>query len=193
MQRVCVFCGSSPGARPEYEAAARALGEALVARGLGLVYGGGNVGLMGVIADSVMEQGGEVIGVIPESLKRKEVAHARLTELRVVDSMHERKAIMSELADGFIAMPGGLGTFEEFLEIVTWAQLGIHRKPCGLLNVCGYYDGLLAFLRHAVAERFLRPQHAGLVLASESIEDLLAQMETFKSPIVEKWMDREGT
>lgn len=193
MRRICVFCGSNHGSRPEYEAGARALGQALVARGLGLVYGGGNVGLMGVIADAVMERGGEVIGVIPESLRRKEVAHANLTHMHIVDSMHERKALMSDLADGFIAMPGGLGTFEEFLEIVTWAQLGIHRKPCGLLNVEGYYDGLLAFLKHAVEERFLRPQHAGLVLASDSVEALLEQMEAFRSPIVEKWMTREGT
>lgn len=193
MQRICVFCGSNVGARPEYRAEAWVLGEAIVRRGLTLVYGGGNIGLMGVLADAVLELGGEVIGVIPDSLMRKEVGHTGITDLRVVESMHERKAIMSDLSDAFIAMPGGLGTFEEFFEIVTWAQLGIHRKPCGLFNVEGYFDKLLEFLNHAVDEEFLKPKHAKLVCASDSIEDLLTQLETFESPVVEKWMNREGT
>lgn len=193
MKRIGVFCGSSSGSRPEYRAETWALGEALVQRGLTLVYGGGNVGLMGVLADAVMEMGGEVIGVIPDALMRKEVGHTGITDLRVVHSMHERKALMSDLADAFIALPGGLGTFEEFFEIVTWAQLGIHQKPCGLLNIQGYYDRLLDLIHHAVDEEFLKPQHAKLVCASDSVEDLFAQLETFKSPIVEKWLDREGT
>lgn len=193
MKRICVFCGSNAGSRPEYRAETWALGEAIVQRGLALVYGGGNVGLMGVLADAVLELGGEVIGVIPDSLMRKEVGHTGITDLRVVDSMHERKAMMSDLADAFIALPGGLGTFEELFEIVTWAQLGIHGKPCGLLNIEGYYDRLLEFINHAVEEEFLKPQHAKLICASDSVADLFTQLETFKSPIVQKWMNREGT
>ncbi len=193
MQRICVFCGSSSGARPEYAAQAEALGEAIVRHGWSLVYGGGKVGLMGIIADAVLACGGEVIGVIPEALMRKEVGHTGLTELRVVHSMHERKAIMADLADAFIAMPGGIGTFEEFFEVTTWAQLGIHSKPCGVLNVKGYFDPMLDLIDHAVAERFLKPQHAGLIRASDSIEDLLTQLEQFRNPHLEKWLDREET
>ncbi len=193
MQRICVFCGSSSGARPEYAAQAEALGEAIVRHGCSLVYGGGKVGLMGIIADAVLACGGEVIGVIPEALMRKEVGHTGLTELRVVHSMHERKAIMADLADAFIAMPGGIGTFEEFFEITTWAQLGIHSKPCGVLNVKGYFDPMLDLINHAVAERFLKPQHAKLISASDSVEDLLTQLENFTSPHLEKWLDREET
>jgi uncharacterized protein (TIGR00730 family) len=193
MRRVCVFAGSNPGARPEYAAAAYELGEALATRGIGVVYGGGNVGLMGVLADAALRRGGSVVGVIPEALLRKEVAHTGLTELRVVASMHERKALMSDLADAFVALPGGLGTFEELFEIVTWSQLGIHAKPCGLLNVRGYYDGLLTFLRHAVAEEFLHPRHAALLLASDSIADLLARLDAWRPPVIEKWLDRNET
>lgn len=193
MRRICVFCGSSPGAQPHYAAAAGELGRALAVQGIELVYGGGNVGLMGILADAALATGGRVIGVIPEALRRKEVAHTGLSELRVVGSMHERKALMNDLADAFIALPGGLGTFEEFFEVLTWAQLGIHAKPCGLLNVRGYYDGLLSFVRHAVDERFLRPQHAGLILASDSVADLLAQIEDFRAPALDKWLDRRET
>lgn len=193
MRRICVFCGSSPGAQPHYAAAASELGRALAVRGLELVYGGGNVGLMGILADATLAAGGRVIGVIPEALRLKEVAHSGLADLRVVGSMHERKAMMNDLADGFIALPGGLGTFEEFFEVLTWAQLGIHAKPCGLLNVRGYYDGLLTFMQHAVAERFLRPEHARLILASDSVADLLAQLEAFRAPALDKWLDRRGT
>jgi hypothetical protein len=192
MRRVCVFCGSSPGARPLYADAARRLAEALAGRRLTLVYGGGNVGLMGILADAVLARGAEVIGVIPESLVAWEVAHTGLSELRVVDSMHTRKALMADLADAFIALPGGLGTLEEFLEIVTWAQLGFHDKPIGLLNTDGYFDPLLKLLEHAVAEQFVRPEHRALVLVAGDAVDLLAAMERRPSrarPV--KWIDRD--
>ncbi len=184
MARICVFCGSDLGARPEFAAAAREMGRELVRRGLGLVYGGGRVGLMGVIADTVLEAGGSVVGVIPEALSAKELAHEGLTELRVVASMHERKALMAELSDAFVAIPGGLGTLEEFCEVLTWAQLGIHAKPCGLLNVEGYYDPLLALFDHAVAERFVRPEHRALVLASDESTLLLDAMATCRAPLL---------
>jgi hypothetical protein len=193
MKRICVFCGSSKGARPVYEEAAIALGQALVRRGLGLVYGGGNVGLMGVIADTVVQSGGEAIGVIPESLAAKELAHEDLPNLIVVSSMHERKATMADYADGFIAMPGGFGTFEEFCEIITWAQLGFHRKPCGLLNVENYYAPMLALFDHAVAERFVRTEHRPLVLESSDPEQLLDMFETYQPLYLEKWIDRSQT
>src|SRR3954453_6200666 len=164
IKRVCVYCGSNFGSRPEYVAAAQRLGSALARRSLELVYGGGRVGLMGTIADAVLAEQGKVIGVIPEALLAKEVGHQGLKDLRVVGSMHERKALMVELSDAFIAMPGGFGTLEEFCEVLTWAQLGLHPKPCGLLNVLGYYDPLLAFFGHAAAERFVRPEHRALVL-----------------------------
>src|ERR1041384_3548938 len=165
LKRVCVFCGSNTGSGPAYVEAAESLGKLLAERKMGLVYGGGKVGLMGKIADAVLGAGGEVIGVIPQSLMRKEIAHAGLTELRVVDSMHQRKALMAELSDAFIALPGGFGTFEEFCEILTWTQLGLQRKPCGILNVAGYYDHLLKLFDHAVAERFLKPEHRGIVIS----------------------------
>lgn len=163
-KRICVFCGSSPGAQPCYVAAATALAGHLAAHNIGMVYGGGNVGLMGALADAALEAGADIIGVIPQSLVEKELAHARLTELRVVGSMHQRKALMAELADAFIALPGGYGTFEEFCEVLTWTQLGLHRKPCGLLNVAGYYDPLLALFDHAVREGFVRPVHRRMVV-----------------------------
>ena len=169
MKRVCVYCGSSPGARPDYARAARDLGRTLASEGLGVVYGGSNVGLMGQLADGVLEGGGEVIGVIPRMFVNKGIDHWGLTEVRIVDSMHERKALMADLSDAFIALPGGIGTIEEFFEALTWAQLGIHGKPCGLLNVCGYYDKLLDFLDHVVAQRFLREQHRAMVLVAQVI------------------------
>lgn len=193
IQSICVFCGSSPGRRPEYAAAARALGALLARRGITLVYGGGHVGLMGLLADAALTAGGRVIGVIPHSLEQRELAHLRLTELRVTGSMHERKALMADLADGFIALPGGIGTFEEFLEILTWAQLGIHAKPCGLLNVAGFYDPLVGLLDHAVAERFLRPEHRAMMLLGEAPEALLDGMVNYQPPDVEKWIDREAS
>ena len=176
MKRVCVFCGSNAGIRTEYGIAAQGLATVLARRGLGLVYGGGNVGLMGVLADSMLRAGGEVIGVIPQSLVAKEVAHHGVTELRVVDTMHQRKALMNELSDAFIALPGGFGTLDEFFEILTWSQLGIHAKPSGLLNVSGYYDSLLAMLDHAVTERFLRPAHRQLVIADLDASTLVQRL-----------------
>ena len=188
MKRICVFCGSSPGVRPEYADAARATGRALVERGIGLVYGGGRVGLMGIVADTVMQAGGEAIGVIPEALLRREVGHASLTELHVVASMHERKALMADLSDGFVALPGGYGTFEEFCEVITWSQLGIHPKPCGLLNAVGYYDPLLAMFDRGVAEGFIRPQHRALVLEEPDPGRLIERMRGFVPPDAEKWI-----
>jgi len=193
MQRVCVFCGSSPGADPLYMQVAREVGVLLAERGLGLVYGGAQVGLMGAVADGALSVGGEVIGIIPQSLVRKEVAHNGLGDLRIVGSMHERKAQMADLSDGFLALPGGCGTFEEFFEVVTWAQIGIHRKPCALLNIAGYYDPLLALLHHAVEERFVRPEHLNLVLADTNPALLLDAMEAYVSPLIDKWMDRNQT
>jgi uncharacterized protein (TIGR00730 family) len=173
MRRLCVFCGSSGGGRPAYGDAARRLGGAMARRGLGLVYGGGHVGLMGVLADAVLGAGGEVIGVIPQALVDKELAHGGLTELRVVGTMHQRKALMADLADGFAALPGGFGTADELFEILTWSQLGLHAKPVGLLNVAGFFDPLLAWLDHTVRERFVRPEHRQLLLEADDPERLL--------------------
>ena len=188
MKRICVFCGSSTGARPAYVAAARQLGRTLAARGIGVVFGGGKVGLMGALADAALAAGGQAIGVIPEALVAREIAHNGLTELRVVRSMHERKTLMADLSDAFIALPGGYGTLEEFWEAVTWTQLGIHKKPCGLLNVEGYYDPMLAFLERAVADRFIRPQNRVLVLAAADVDSLLAQLESFQPAREERWI-----
>ncbi len=193
MNRICVFCGSNRGVREEYRAAAEAVGREVARRGIGLVYGGGNIGLMGVLADSTLAAGGEVIGVIPEALMARELGHQGVTELKVVHSMHERKALMAELSDGFIALPGGFGTLEEFCEILTWSQLGIHPKPCGLLNVNGYYGPLLAFFDGAVAEGFVRSEHRALVLEEEEPGPLLDRMMRFRPPQVHKWIDREET
>ena len=190
-KRICVFAGSSPGRRPEYTEAAEQLGEELCARGYDLVYGGGRVGLMGAVADSVLANGGQVIGIIPEALAEKEVAHQGLTELRIVASMHERKAMMAELSSAFIALPGGLGTLEELFEVLTWVQLGIHTKPAGLVNVEGYFNGLLEFISHAVAERFLMSDHQSMILVDSNIKALLDALEAFVPPSVEKWMDRD--
>jgi uncharacterized protein (TIGR00730 family) len=193
MKRICVFTGSSPGARTDYADAAQELGRLLVARGHGLVYGGGRVGLMGVIADAVLANGGNVIGVIPEALAAKEIAHSRLTELRVVRSMHERKAIMADLSDAFIALPGGLGTLEEFFEVITWAQLGLHAKPVGIMNVSGYFDPLFAFLDRAVDEGFVKRQHRAMIIMAHSPADLLDRLQSYQPPQVEKWIDRSSS
>ena len=190
MNRVCVFAGSSSGARPEYAAAARALAVELARRRMGLVYGGGSVGLMGVLADTALGEGGEVTGVIPQGLVNRELAHAGLTELRVVSSMHERKALMAALVDGFIALPGGLGTFEETLEILTWSQLGIHRKPVGVLNVAGYFEGLRRMLAHAVAEGFLRREYLELLLFDDQPPSLLDALSAWQPPpITRAWVE----
>ena len=191
--RICVFTGSRHGARSEYAEAAKRLGRALVERDYGLVYGGGNVGLMTVIADTVLELNGHVTGVIPDSLVSKEVAHQGLSELRVVNSMHERKALMAELADGFIAMPGGIGTMEEFFEVLSWAQLGLHEKPCGLLNVCGYYDPLIQFLDHAVEQDFIKPKHRALMVVESEPAQLLDRFETIMAGHPAKRFDRAVT
>jgi uncharacterized protein (TIGR00730 family) len=193
LKRVCVFCGSSRGANPRYLTTAHRLGTILAGRRIGLVYGGGCVGLMGKLADAVLAEGGEVIGVIPQALVELEVAHVGLPDLRVVSSMHERKALMADLSDGFIALPGGLGTLEELCEILTWAQLGFHAKPCGLLDVRGYFRHLLAFLDHALAERFIRPEHRAMLLEDENPEALLDAMRTYEPPRREKWLDRDDT
>jgi uncharacterized protein (TIGR00730 family) len=187
---VCVFSGSSAGARPGYTAAARALGEELVARELRLVYGGANVGLMAVLADTVLAAGGSIIGVIPQHLVDQEIAHPGLSELRIVGSMHERKAVMSELSDGFIALPGGYGTLDEFAEVLTWSQLGLQHKPCGLLDIDAFYTDLLAFFDHAATERFIPAEHRGLVLAAADPAQLLDALARWKPPGVGKWMDR---
>jgi uncharacterized protein (TIGR00730 family) len=186
MKRICVFCGSSPGAGLEYVEAARRLGHTLAGKGIGLVYGGAKVGTMGQLANAALEAGGEVIGVIPEQLVKKEVAFTELENLHVVGSMHERKARMVELSDGFIALPGGLGTFEEFFEALTWAQLSIHHKPCGFLNVCGYYDQLIAFLDHAVEQQFVKSEYRDMVLVDEEPDGLLQKFATYQPPKIDK-------
>ena len=193
MKRICVFCGSSVGGNPAYAEAAITLGGLLATKKIGLVYGGGNVGLMGVIADAVLEAGGEVIGVIPHSLAQREIEHQGLTQLHVVDSMHTRKAMMAELADAFIAMPGGVGTFEEFFEAVTWTQLGLHRKPCGLLNVAGFYTPLAAFIDQAVSEGFIKPVHRASIVVDDNAERLLDTLAKVKLPDVPKWIQKEDT
>jgi len=193
LKRICVFSGSSPGARPAYREMARDLGTALARAGLGVVYGGASVGLMGVLADAVIESGGEVIGVMPQALADKELAHTKLTELRVVPSMHVRKQTMADLGDGFVALPGGMGTIEELTEILTWAQLGMHRKPCGVMNVEGYFDRFIHFLDHAVAERFVTPAHRSMLVVAKTPEELLQAFRSYQAPAVAKWMDRAQT
>lgn len=190
IKRLCVFSGSSPGIRTDYAQAATQLGRELVKHEIELVYGGGDVGLMGIIADTVMSAGGTVIGVIPEFLAQKEVAHNELTELHVVQSMHERKAMMSDLSDGFIAMPGGIGTFEELFEVLTWQQLGIQPKPCAILNTSDYFNQLLKLLDHAVAEKFLKPAHRDMLLIAESAASLIDLMRKYEHSHTDKWMDR---
>ena len=190
--RLCVFCGSSKGARNTYLHAAQTLGREFVARGIELVYGGGNVGLMGVIADAVLAAGGRAIGVIPEQLMARELGHNGIQDLRVVKTMHERKALMAELADGFIALPGGIGTYEEFFEVLTWAQLGIHAKPCALLNVEGFYNPVLRLLDHAVEERFIRPSHRELIVVETEPGALLDRMAHHHAPHLHKWIDKNA-
>lgn len=188
LRRVCVFCGSQHGRQTAYTVAAQKLGRVLAARGIGLVYGGGDVGLMGEVADAVMAEAGEVVGIIPEFMVDHEVAHHGITQLEVVDSMHARKARMSELADGFIGLPGGWGTLEELLEIVTWSQLQLHDKPVGLLNVGGFYDELLSFLDHATSEGFVKDAHRGLLLDDDDIDRLLDRMAAHVPPGGTKWV-----
>ncbi len=191
MKTVCVYCGSSVGSRNEYTQAARDLGQLLAARGLRTVYGAGNIGLMGVLADAALDAGGEVVGVIPEALVARELAHNGVTDLRIVHSMHERKALMADLSDAFIALPGGFGTFEELCEMLTWLQLGIHQKPCGLLNVAGYYDPLIAMFDRAMDERFLRPQHRELLQVATDSNELLDRLASVPPPDTHKWLDRD--
>ncbi|MFP5454337.1 MAG: TIGR00730 family Rossman fold protein [Alphaproteobacteria bacterium] len=188
---LCVFCGSSPGHDPVHGTAARALGEALTDAGIDLVYGGGHVGLMGMVADAVLAGGGRVTGVIPQALHDLEVAHHGLTTLHVVGSMHERKAMMADLSDGFIAMPGGIGTFEELFEMWTWGQLGYHRKPVGLLNVGGFYDRLVGFIDDVVDAGFLRAAHRSMLMVEEDPAALVARMQAYEPPVIEKWIGRE--
>jgi uncharacterized protein (TIGR00730 family) len=192
VQRICVFMGSSAGARPEYTEAGRALARALVDRELGLVYGGARVGLMGVVAQAVSDAGGDVIGVIPQNLVDREVAANDLADLRIVGSMHERKALMAELSDGFVTLPGGLGTLEELFEILTWSQLGLHVKPCGVLDVLGYYAGLRAFLDHAVGEGFLSAENRARLLGSDDPEALLDELAAWRPPAATRWLKDES-
>src|SRR5215213_7338814 len=170
VERVCVFCGASPGARPAYREATEKLARVLASEGIGVVYGGGGVGLMGALADAVLAEGGEIIGVIPRALVDREIAHRDVTDMRVVGSMHERKALMAELSEAFVALPGGIGTLEELFEVYTWAQLGLHRKPCALLNVEGYFNGIASFLGHAVEERFVREEHREMLIVEAEPE-----------------------
>jgi uncharacterized protein (TIGR00730 family) len=188
MKALCVYCGSNTGTGEAYVAGARRLGAVLAERGLGLGYGGAGTGLMGVLADAVLAAGGSARGVIPRALLDKEIAHPNLDELHVVDSMHERKFMLAELSDGFIAMPGGFGTLEEIVEMLTWAQLGIHAKPCGLLNLGGYFDQLLAFFRHAETQGFIRAAHREMLLVESDVEGLLARFRDYEAPRVGKWM-----
>ncbi len=192
LRRVCVFCGSSPGRRGVYADAARAMGRMLAGQDIGLVYGGGSVGLMGILADATLEAGGEVIGVIPEHMKSREIAHYDLTDLRIVGSMHERKALMYELSDGFVAMPGGLGTMEELFEILTWCQLGLQVKPSGLLDVDGYFSHLVEFLDHVTAQGFIKEVHRRLVVVEEQPERLLDEMRAFEPPPLPRWLTEAG-
>lgn len=193
MNSICVFCGSSFGNNPAYKEAAQSMGTTLAEKGVTLVYGGGNVGLMGVVADVALGAGGEVIGVIPEALVEREISHQNLTQLHVVGSMHERKALMAELSDGFVALPGGNGTLEEFFEVLTWAQLGEHHKPCGLLNVDGYYDPLLEVLDHAVREGFLSEKHRSIVQVEKTPDEILRAFREYVPPESVKWIDKTET
>jgi len=189
IHRLAIFCGSNPGSRPEYVAGARAFGRLLAERGIGVAYGGSSVGLMAAVAEAVLDELGDIIGVIPKMLVEREVAHRSLTDLRIVGSMHERKALIAQLSDGFVALPGGIGTLEEFFEVWTWAQLGMHEKPCGLLNIAGYFDPLLAFLDRAVEEKFVREVHRSMVIVESDPAVLLARFEAYEPPRVVKWIN----
>jgi uncharacterized protein (TIGR00730 family) len=192
VRRICVFCGSSPGARPAYAEATAEVARLLAGQGKGVVYGGGHVGLMGVLADTAMATGGEVIGVMPQALVDREIGHTEISELRVVGSMHERKALMADLSDAFIALPGGAGTLEELFEVYTWAQLGLHDKPCGLLDVEDYFSGLVGFLDHAVDERFLREEHRAMLIVERESRALIERLAEFEPrAVTPKWIDRE--
>ena len=193
MKTICVYCGSNPGLLPDYRASARALGHEMAARGLSLVYGGASIGVMGAVADAVLEKGGRVTGVIPSGLATREVVHTGLDELIVVSSMHERKARMAELSDGFIALPGGWGTIEEMFEMLTWAQLGYHEKPCGLLNTASYYDHLFAFLEHAVGQKFVKEENRPMIMIDDSAARLLDRFEQYRAPKVRKWISEDET
>jgi uncharacterized protein (TIGR00730 family) len=193
IKSICVYCGSSLGRTESYASAAVLLAETLVSRNIRLVYGGAGIGTMGILADQVLMLGGEVIGVIPKALAHKEVAHNHLTELHVTHSMHDRKMLMADLADGFIALPGGIGTLEELFEIWTWAQLGFHSKPCGLLNVAGYYDALISFLDHVAAEQFVRPHHRGMLLVETKPDALLERFVSYQAPPVKPWVKKDET
>jgi uncharacterized protein (TIGR00730 family) len=189
LHRLCVYAGSNPGARPDYREAAAELATCMAARDIGLVYGGSGLGLMGALADTILAAGGEAIGVMPQALVDREIAHTGLTELRVVGSMHERKALMAELADGFVAVPGGIGTLEELVEVFTWSQLGIHSKPCGVLDAAGFYAGLSSFLDHMVEEAFLRAEHRAGLLSDSDPGTLLDRLEAWEPVSVRKWLD----
>jgi uncharacterized protein (TIGR00730 family) len=193
IQSLCVFCGSSVGTKPAFIGAAIALGKVLAEQKIRLVYGGGRVGLMGAIADSALQNGGAVVGVIPEHLVAREVAHQGLTDLRIVHSMHERKALMAELSDAFVAMPGGLGTLEEFFEVWTWGQLGLHRKPYALLNVNGFYDPLVQFIDQLVEQRFVKPEHRRMLIVESDVAMLPVRLSGHNTPEVDKWIDRRTT
>jgi uncharacterized protein (TIGR00730 family) len=193
LKSICVYCGSSLGRLNAYSTAASALAASLVEQNIRLVYGGANVGIMGLLADTVLQLGGEAVGVIPESLVQKEVAHTGLTELHVTQSMHERKTLMAELSDGFVALPGGIGTLEELFEVWTWAQLGFHDKPCGLLNVEGYFDSLALFLDHAADEQFVKQPHRSMLIVESNSKKLLERFRNYVPPVISKWLDKKGT
>jgi uncharacterized protein (TIGR00730 family) len=190
LRRLCVFCGSNSGDRPAYRAAARLLGETLARHGIGIIYGGTRLGLMGVLADAALSAGGEVIGVIPGSLMAKEVEHKGLTELRIVQSMHERKTLMGELSAGFVALPGGVGTLEEIFEAWTWGQLGYHQKPCALLNIEGFYDRLIDFLNQVAARQFMKDLHRSMLIVADTPLDVLKGMQNYAAPMISKWIER---
>ncbi|HEY0270077.1 MAG TPA: TIGR00730 family Rossman fold protein [Sphingomonas sp.] len=189
--RICVFLGSSVGRSPVYAQAAERVGALIARRGIGLVYGGGAVGLMGLLARAALAAGGEVIGVIPEALRAREHDQTGLSQLHVVRTMHERKAMMADLSDGFVALPGGIGTFEELFEVWTWAQLGYHAKPCGLLNIAGFYDGMSGFIDHVVEEGFLKPEHRRMLIVEREAETMLDRLSTYLAPRAEKWIGQD--
>ena len=193
MKRLCVFCGSNPGRHPEYTAVAEQLGRLLAEKNIGLVYGGSSLGVMGAVSNAALAGGAEVIGVIPSALATREVAHQNLPRLEVVSSMHERKARMAELSDGFVALPGGWGTMEEIFEALTWAQLGLHRKPCGLLNVAGYFDPLQEFLDHAITEAFVKPEYRPMMIIEKDPSVLIERFRNYEPPVVKKWIGKNET